>query len=58
MNLLKRFIHADSSFKRYPPHTIVHYYNAPPGYDVDEMKEAIAAHGAVVPDVVKVLGTK
>ena len=46
------------ALKRYPPNTILHYYNAPPGYNEDDLKQAIEEQGAVVPDVVKVLGSK
>jgi len=46
------------ALKRYPPHNIIHYYNAPPGFNDDDMKQAIETYGAVIPDVIKLLGTK
>lgn len=44
--------------KTYPPHTIIHYYNAPPGFNDDDMMNALLEAGAPAPDKVKVLGTK
>lgn len=45
-------------FKRYKPHNLVHYFNAPPGFTDDDMKSAIEQEGAVLPDVIKLLGAK
>jgi len=44
--------------KAFPPHTIIHYYNAPPGYGEEDLNAAIEAAGAVLPDRIKVLGLK
>lgn len=46
------------ALKRYKPHNIVHYYNAPPGFNEEDMKQAIGENGAVFPDVIKVLGSR
>jgi hypothetical protein len=46
------------ALKRYAPHNIIHYYNAPPGFNDDDMKQAIETYGATIPDVIKLLGTK
>lgn len=47
-----------AALKRYKPHNIVHYYNAPPGFNEEDMREAIGENGAVFPDIIKVLGSK
>ena len=58
-NFLARFLDPKGgALKRYPPHNIIHYYNAPPGFNDDDMKQAIETYGAVIPDVIKLLGTK
>ena len=57
--MLVRFLDPKGgALKRYAPHNIIHYYNAPPGFNDDDMKQAFETHGAVIPDVIKLLGTK
>ena len=53
-----RFLDPKHGQKRFKPHNIVHYYNAPPGFSEEDMKQAIGENGGAFPDVIKVLGSK
>lgn len=57
-NKCNRFIHADGGLKRYAPHTIIHYYNAPPGFTAEDIRTAFEEHDAARPDMIKEIGTK